>query len=180
MKKKDLVEKDGKILLSKDLFISYLKSDMKFLNIFQLVGAVVILMLVVMWAEDVFELGEVVWGGYPIIWGIIASIFLLIPYICNRKTKKQINDIKRNNFFVVVDIIKEKDCYTTEFNDKHTWHFVVIGERFGELEISRLEYDSCDIGQQIYVIKLIDETVLFSFPEVMYTLDNELKQFITK
>lgn len=169
-----------KVKITKKSIIDQLRGDIKILTIFQLVGAVTMLIIIVncftqYLSTQSFEV------GYLVICVIIALIFILIPFRVKSKQFLKIKDIKENRYRVIKDTVKGKtsEAHKDKTDGDYRWEYILEGHSIGRLpELNKSEWELSEVGDEVYVLVLSNGDLIKSFPKNIYELDEEMSRMI--
>ena len=162
--------------ITKNLIMKPYQTDIKFLRYFQTGGVAISFGLFAMFIVKLVGNQEAQWEYLGV--GLFVFVLLIIlPLRVSRNDRNRIQEIKNDRFTIIKDVVMNKDAKAKKDKQSgdYKWEYVIGGVHSGNLpKLNKNDWDSCEVGDEIYVIIDAENKPMMSFPTNSYKLSSEV------
>ena len=167
-------------IITKDTILKPYLADIKSLMIFQIVGVIITILMIILFTIGIIGSGKPKWEylGAAV---FILVLLTLIPYKLSGKSRNKIREINEGRFKIIKDVIsyKDSDAKKDKGTGDYKWEYTIRGEKLGVLpKLNKADWDICEIGEEIYVILDAEDKPMLTFPMRIYSLSNGLLEYV--
>ncbi len=169
------MSEDTKKILTKEEILKPYKDATNFFINYQLACMTVATIFLVIFIFS-FIMNNVIMWSY-LVSSLPFLIFALTPLYITREARKCIKEIKYDLFFIKKVTVICKKFDEKEFND---YEYYIEVTELGKISIpNKAEWNSCNEGDELYIVLDIKSIPMLIFPLSKYTISNELTHFLT-
>ena len=92
---------------------------------------------------------------------MISGFFLGIPWLISHSVKKRVKKLKNGDFKVYIGIVADKSKHR---HDNKTRYYIYIHGLNNSIKTNSMNYDTINIGQEVYVLQVGYEMSCYSYP----------------